>query len=100
MLESVTSKSDTIFLDQLKNLTLSDTITDATYWLNYASNLESLHIGKNVNKLFFYCPKLKCISVNEENSTFKVVNNMLYFKDESTFISCPAQTEGKVVLEN
>lgn len=100
MPESVISKSDTIFLDHLKNLTLSDTVTDATYWLNYAFNLESLHIGKNVSKLFFYCPELKCISVNEENRTFKAVNNMLYSKDGSTFISCPAQAEGKVVLEN
>ena len=97
--ESVTSKSDSTSLDHLKNLTLSDTITDATNWVSY--NLESLHIGKNVGILKDnFSSNMKYISVNEENSTFKTVNNMLYSKDGSTFILCPAQTEGKVVLEN
>ena len=103
----------------LKNLTISDTMTDTTEWLTDNSvylDLESLHIGKNVSTLInndylkqyemqyqkpyiLTLKNLKSISVNEENSTFKAVNNMLYSKDGSKFILCPAQTEGKVALE-
>lgn len=100
--ESVTSiNQNAIFVSHLKNLTISDTITDATEWLWKFGDLESLHIGKMVNTL---CPshmlKLKSISVDEENTTFKAVDNMLYSKDGSKFVWCPAQTEGKVVLKD
>ena len=88
----------------LKNLVLSDSITDATKWLNAFDKLTSVHLGKNVTKISndygIGQSKLNCISVAEENSTFKVVNNMLYSKDGSKFILCPAKTKGKVVLEN
>lgn len=98
--EGVTSIGYEFTLYRLKNLTLSNTITDATNWLNSCNYLETLHIGKNVhnlglNSLF----NLKSISVNEENNTLKVVNNMLYTKDGSQLLLCPAKTEGKVVLE-
>lgn len=100
----------------LKKLTISDHITDATDWLRTCSALNTLHLGKNLNtlinsefreqfKLTYHdnyvrsFPELKYISVSEENSTFKSVNNMLYSKDGSKFIWCPAQTEGKVILE-
>lgn len=98
--ESVTSISkDAISESELINLTISDTLTDITNLLSYT--LKSIHIGKNVNKLCHkYTPDLKSISVSEENSTFKAVDNMLYSKDGSRFIWCPSQTKGKVVLEN
>lgn len=100
----------------LKKLTISDHITDATDWLRTCSALNTLHLGKNVNTLINSefreqfnltyhdnyvrsFPELKYISVSEENSTFKSVHNMLYSKDGSKFIWCPAQTEGKVILE-
>ena len=118
--ESITSIDwNAIRFYNLKNLTISDTMTDTTEWLtdnSVVSYLESLHIGKNVSTLInndyrniyeatykkpgaLILPSLKNISVDEENSTFKTVNNMLYSKDGSTFILCPAQTKGKVVLE-
>ena len=98
--ESVTSiVEDAISDSDLINLTISDTLTDITDLLSYT--LKSIHIGKNVNKLHHsYTPDLKSISVSEENNTFKAVDNMLYSKDGSKFIWCPAQTKGKVVLEN
>lgn len=98
--EGVTSIGYEFALCKLKNLTLSNTITDATNWL--ASNsLETLHLGKSVNNLGlpYYFFNLKSISVDEENNTFKAVNNLLYTKDGSQLLLCPAQTEGKVVLE-
>lgn len=108
--DSVTgTKNDFYFYGtKLKYLTISDTITDATNWL---FPTESLHIGKNVNTIFVgeytntsairrSLYKLKSISVDEENNTFKAVNNMLYSKDGSTLVLCPAQTKGKVVLED
>lgn len=100
--EGVTSIDHT-YLDSallsLDHLTISNTITDATDWLSLFSFVESLHIGKNVNTLKINMRFLKNISVDEENSTFKSVNNMLYSKDGSKFILCPAQTEGTVELE-
>ena len=102
--ESVTG-IDISYSESLKNLNISDTITDATLWL-LCCRAEAIHIGKNISTLindYFFDPsilsKLKYISADEENSTFKTVNNMLYSKDGSKFILCPAQTEGKVVLE-
>lgn len=98
--EGVTSIGYEFALCKLKNLTLSNTITDATNWL--ASNsLETLHLGKSVNNLGlpYYFFNLKSISVDEENNTFKAVNNLLYTKDGSQLLLCPAKTEGKVVLE-
>lgn len=98
--ESVTNFcKDVISESDLRNLTISDTITDITDLL--PSELVSIHIGKNVNKLYHSSmPDLKSISVSEENSTFKAVDNMLYSKDGSKFIWCPSQTKGKVILEN
>lgn len=98
--ESVTSfRKDVISESNLRNLTISDTITDITDLLTL--ELVSIHIGKNVNKLRHrYTPYLNSISVSEENTTFKAVDNMLYSKDGSKFIWCPSQTKGKVVLEN
>lgn len=98
--ESVTSIGYEFTLHALKNLTLSNTITDATNWLEYCWDLETLHLGKNVNNLGrSYFAELKSISVDEANNTFKAVNNLLYTKDGSQLLLCPAQTEGKVVLE-
>lgn len=100
--ESITNISENAFFGpHLKKLTLSDTITDPTPWLHKLDNLESLHLGKKVNNLrVVYMTNLKSISIDEENSTFKVIDNMLYSKDGSHFIWCPAQTEGKVVLQD
>lgn len=91
----------TTFLYKLKNLTLPDTLTDIN-WLLDCDNLETVHLGKNVSTssaIYASSSKLKSISVDEENNNLKVVNNMLYTKDGSQLLWCPAKTEGKVVLE-
>ena len=98
-------KNCPMYMSSLRNLVLSDTITDADEWFKDVNELNSVHLGKNVNNIYtafgyINLSNLKDISVSEENSNFKVVNNMLYSKDGSKFILCPALTAGKVVLEN
>lgn len=98
-------KNSPMHMSSLRNLVLSDTTTNAHEWFDELYDLNSLHLGKNVNNIsttfgYINLPNLKNISVSEENSNFKVVNNMLYSKDGSKFILCPAWTAGKVVLEN
>lgn len=56
--------------------------------------IEEVYIPSTVNLIedsaFSYCPELKKISVSDENSSYQSINGVLYSKDGSELLCCPA----------
>lgn len=66
------------------------------------TQIETIHIPKNVEEIdgapFGNCPKLKQITVTEDNSYFAALDGILYTKDYSKVIAAPCAIEGSVQL--
>lgn len=60
-------------------------------------NLESIKIGKNLKYIsataFYYCPKLKTVTVDNENASYSAKDNILYSKDFTKLYLYPEKTE-------
>ena len=67
-------------------------------------NLTSVNIGNNVttivNTAFMHCLSLTSINVNNENNTYSSENGVLFNKDKTTIILCPAGKIGNYLIPN
>jgi len=67
--------------------------------------LSDIHLSKNLNSIgiraFVNCPLLKSITVDEENTSYKSVDGVLYSKDGKTLIYYPSgKTETEYTILN
>ncbi len=76
------------------------TIADGTF--QGATRLTSISLPSTISYLgsspFTNCPKLADISVNEENPFFASLDGVLYNKDFTKIIACPAKKTGGFIL--
>lgn len=97
---SVHSVDDGVDGEEVKELYTNDTVTDLIDWTDKFWKLQTLHIGKNVLTVRKNASleELSKISVDSENNSFKAVDDVLYTKDGSKLLLCPAKKQGKVVV--
>ena len=97
---SVNAKALDKYYAELEELDISDGITAMTKWVK-GNELKKIHIGKNVKEISLAdirLKKLEQITVSEENQTYKSQENVLYTKDGSKLIWCPAGKSGTVTI--
>ena len=77
------------------------TIGESAFY--YARALKSVTLPKTINKIdkyvFYGCSSLEQIIIDENNSNFKSINNILYDKEITTLLVCPA-TKTEVIIPN
>lgn len=100
MPDSVNSIDEYVAGDKVKELYTNDMVTDLIGWTDKFWKIQTLHIGKSVLTVRKDSPleELRKISVDPENNSFKAVDDVLYTKDGSKLLLCPAKKQGKVVV--
>ena len=77
------------------------TIGESAFY--YARALKSVTLPKTINKIdkyvFYGCSSLEQIIIDENNSNFKSIDNILYNKEITTLLVCPA-TKTEVIIPN
>ena len=100
---SVTSIGDSAFYNcsSLTSITFGDNsqLTSIGYAAFYnCSSLTSIEIPSGVISIggsaFGYCSSLTSINVDEANKSYKLIDGVLFTKDQKTLISYPAKKEG------
>lgn len=86
MLDTVTGPVKYSWKGSTKELFVSDSITDISQWS--LGGIEKLHLGKKVEKIPEIAEKNLQITVEPENETFAVKEDMLYNKIENRLIWC------------
>lgn len=87
---------------------VSVTLPDSLKYLNFdafnsSAFLETLHIGANLENddythtIAFDCPRLKSITVSEENENFKVINKCLYDMRTNELIRTPSDIKSLTI---
>ena len=87
--------------ENLKNITLCDGIKIIQGGaFERCNNLKSISIPKSVTLLtnFFRCEGLKEINVSPDNETYCSDNGVLYDKEMTKLIRCPAAKEGSYII--
>jgi PKD repeat protein len=82
-------------------LTIPDSVTKIGYAAFYdCHELTSVYIGSNVSTIedyvFQYCSSLTVINVSEANANYASYNGVLYNKDLTFLIQCPAGKAGTI----
>ena len=106
--ETVTKTTDYAFNNlSLTTLTLSDNITElSNSYFDTCPNLTSIHLPANLTKLNckYYepqrsnCPKLKEITISQDNPYFSSYDGVIYNKEQSLLCFYPAGKRGKLTL--
>ncbi len=103
--DSVTWIGDNAFYDcdSLAEIILPDSITSILEKAFYSCDkLEKLTLPKNLtylgSQVFASCTSLTEINVPEENTAFCSVDGVLYNKDKTVLISCPAGKSGSITI--
>lgn len=87
---------------------VSVTLPDSLKYLNFdafnsSAYLKTLHIGANLENddytrtLAFDCPRLKTITVSEENENFKVVDKCLYDMRTKELVRTPSNIKSVII---
>lgn len=88
----------------IKEMYVSDGITDVANILDKCHGLKTLYIGKNVKKIQrvegLGMEQLEQITVSPENQNYKGEDGILYSKDGSRFVWCPEQKQGTVTVSS
>ena len=87
---------------RIRKIRISDDIKElSSQAFAYCDNLESVFIGKSVEKIgdrsFYRCKSLATLSVDEENPYFCSVGNTLYTKDRQSLIFNPPCAEVSLI---
>jgi len=89
----------------ITSITLPDSVTSIG-GLAFANcyKLSSITIGRGVTNIgddaFYSCKSLNAINVDPRNTKFTSDNGVLYSKDKTTLIACPANKKGVFVIPN
>lgn len=87
--EAFTSCSDLISINIPENV-----VSIGDYAFHGCRNLKSIDIPSTVNSIglntFFACLKMTSINVDEDNQSYSSVDGVLYNKDKTRLIVCPA----------
>jgi len=74
------------------------------YAFEYCINFSSITIPSNITSIYSYafygCTSLTSITVETANATYKSVDGIIYTKDGTTLICCPAGKSGSVTIPN
>ena len=77
------------------------TIGESAFY--YAQALKSVTLPKTINQIdksaFYGCSSLEQIIIDENNPSFKSMDNILYNKEITTLLVCPA-TKTEVIIPN
>lgn len=77
------------------------TIGESAFY--YAQALKSVTLPKTINQIdkyaFYGCSSLEQIIIDENNPSFKSIDNILYNKEITTLLVCPA-TKTEVIIPN
>lgn len=88
--------------DVLKQVDLNNVKTLKEDAFNRPFGLSSVNIGKNVSTIesgaFINCVKLAKFTVDENNTTYKGKDDMVYSKDETKLILCPMAKTGEYTI--
>ena len=87
---------------------ISVTLPDSLEYLHFdafnsSAYLETLHIGANLENddytrtIAFDCPRLKTITVSEENKNFKIINKCLYDMRTNELIRTPSDIKSVII---
>lgn len=87
---------------------ISVTLPDSLEYIHFdafnsSAYLETLHIGANLENddyartIAFDCPRLKNITVSEENKNFKVINKCLYDMRTNELIRTPSDIKSVII---
>lgn len=100
MPNTVTGVDEKVKFSYVKELYVSDGITDMTNLLDVFCECKVLHIGKKVEKLkrVRRVEALEQIMVDSENQNYRSEDGMLYSKDGSRLVWCPEHKKGKVTI--
>jgi len=87
----------------LTSVTLGDgVVTIGNYAFSYCTQLPSVMIPSSVTNIgtyvFQYCTSLTTITVDESNVQYASINGVLYTKDITTLIQCPAHKTEPVII--
>ncbi len=96
---------------RLTEITIPDSVTDIHTGYNFGSQsgtfggcsaLKTITIGKSLSDIsygdFTSCLSLETITIAESNTAYKSNDNMIYSKDDTKLIFCPAGKTGQVVI--
>ena len=101
--ESVTVIGENAFAKcySLSNITLPSGLTEINSYAFDSCGITELFIPADVTSMggIYYCPHLTSIQVAEDNPYYCSVDGVLYNKDRTKLISCPAGKEGEVNVE-
>jgi hypothetical protein len=102
---SVTSIGDDAFMDcpNLISATVSDSVTSIGAAAFYGCiNLTNVSIGSGLNSIgydgFDLCDSLTAIAVDSLNPAYSSVNGVLFDKNQTTLIRCPAGIAGSYTI--
>ena len=101
--DSVTSIGDSAFSGTgLESMVIPDSVTTIGNSIDGCSRLTSITIGAGVTNIsladFSDCTALKTIMISEDNETYKVNDNIVYTKDGTQIIFCPAGKTGAIEI--
>jgi hypothetical protein len=105
MPDSVETIGEGVFrsCDLLTQITLSPKITKVTYGtFSYLKSLQNVRIGAGVERIepdaFNYCPNISSISVDPANSFYSSSDGVLFNKEKTKLIRCPAGFTGTFIV--
>ena len=90
---------------QLENVVIGSNVsTFGTQEFLNCTNLKDVTIySENLtipDRLFLLCKNLKELKVNEDNQSYKIIDGLLYSKDGTKLLLCPAGKTEKFVISN
>ena len=88
---------------EITSITIPDSVTDiGEYSFYQCSGLTSVTIPESVVSIresaFFGCSGITNITVNENNKSYSSENGILYNKDKTMLITCPAGKTGSIKI--
>lgn len=99
MPDSLVKMDKNVDVSMLEELITNSRIQDISDFLGFETGLKKLYIGKEVSIVnCAIAPFLEEITVDSENKTFKSIDGVLYSKDGTSLLWCPAKKSGTIMI--